>query len=152
MVNLFSMNWKNLLKKLLLNKYPLRGWYNPPYWLKTKVSRLFDWTRITSAKQCLEINPRKMKCISKTGPKPKFHLICDNQKIDQVDIFNYLGSLVTADGHFEKNLPPNLLSKRWTQSVLKHFHWQKSFIKSVTSTLKKSVCSQFYYMALRHAP
>jgi len=67
---------------------------------------LLDKTNEASEQLGLSINTKKTKCmvVSKRDQPPTCHLKCNNNDIDEVTSFNYLGSLVTSDGRSEKEI------------------------------------------------
>lgn len=96
MANWLTVSWKSVLKELLSTAvFWIIRLYNP----EECPQNLHD-LRAVSVKQGLEINPNK----TTNSSWVKCHFTCDNQEIDQVDSFNYLGFLVKADGRCEKEI------------------------------------------------
>ena len=70
------------------------------------IQRLLDLVLDASSDEGLEINCKKTFCmvVSKERQPPTCNLICNGTGIEQVNSFNYLGSMLTSDGRCEKEI------------------------------------------------
>ena len=70
------------------------------------LQRLLDLVLDASSDEGLEINCKKTFCmvVSKERQPPTCNLICNGTGIEQVNSFNYLGSMLTSDGRCEKEI------------------------------------------------
>ena len=70
------------------------------------LQRLRDLVLDDPSDEGLEINCRKTFCmvVSKERQPPTCNLICNGTGIEQVNSFNYLGSMLTSDGRCEKEI------------------------------------------------
>ncbi len=62
------------------------------------------WMLLLSSDEGLESNSKKTFCmvVSKERQPPTCNIICNGTGIEQVNSFNYLGSMLTSDGRCEK--------------------------------------------------
>ena len=70
------------------------------------LQRLLDLVLDASSDEGMEINCKKTFCmvVSKERQPPTCNLICNGTGIEQVNSFNYLGSMLTSDGRCEKEI------------------------------------------------
>ena len=70
------------------------------------LQKLLDLGLDASSDEGLEINCKKTFCmvVSKERQPPTCNLICKGTGIEQVNSFNYLGSMLTSDGRCEKEI------------------------------------------------
>ena len=70
------------------------------------LQRLLDLVLDASSDEGLEINCKKTFCmvVSQERQPPTCNLICNGTGIEQVNSFNYLGSMLTSDGRCEKEI------------------------------------------------
>ena len=70
------------------------------------LQRLLDLVLDASSDEGLESNCKKTFCmvVSKERQPPTCNLICNGTGIEQVNSFNYLGSMLTSDGRCEKEI------------------------------------------------
>ena len=70
------------------------------------LQRLFNVAADASEERSPSVSHEKTKamCISKQSPKPKISIKLGDQTIDQVGSFNYLGTMITADGTTKKEI------------------------------------------------
>ena len=70
------------------------------------LQRLLDLVLDASCDEGLDINCKKTFCmvVSKERQPPTCNLICNGTGIEQVNSFNYLGSMLTSDGRCEKEI------------------------------------------------
>ena len=70
------------------------------------LQRLLDEANISGEPKGLSINCKKTKCmvISKMSPPPSCNIQIEGILIQQVESFNYLGSVITTDGRCRKEI------------------------------------------------
>lgn len=85
------------------NKHQIyeRHHFDSIIWRPMETSWRSEWEQWL---KCLSINCKKTKCmvISRSEPPPACTLTIRDTSIEQVDSFNYLGSIVTSDGRCRK--------------------------------------------------
>ena len=109
-----------------------------------------SWTlRVdASSDEGLEINCKKTFCmvISKDSQSPPCNLSCAGTKIEQVNSFNYLGSVLTSDGRCKKEIKRRIgLAKNSFQQMASIFKDRQLSIALKVRLLKCYVWSVLLY-------
>ena len=110
------------------------------------LQRLMDFVVDASSYEGLEINSKKTYCmvISKDSQPPMCNLTNNGTVIEQLDSFNYLGSIITSDGRCEKEI------KRCIGMVKTSFNQMSIILKDrkLSMSLKTRVLKCFVWSVL----